>query len=199
MVKRIALIVGLVGLFLSMACPDAGAAAGFGGFGRRADSDDDEAYVVYKEEDYYGNLSLALNTSQAFDARRDAVKKFKVKLNGKMLYIRAFLEARKAWREDPERKDIRFPLRSVQAPVCRRKREFDKLLDANWYLDKLREREERKKEKADKLRRRKLAAMSQAKREKLEGLLEKRAELLTAAKNLYEERIAALLEKVGGR
>ena len=188
MVKRVILVLVVASFFLGAMPWGPGSEGGTAYAARRSST---EKYVVYKEEDYYGNETLRMGTEKEYRDQRDATKRIRVK----GWHLKALAAAKKAWYADPEHKGIRFPIKGLKSPSCVQKKRFRDAEDAGEYLDKLQTRLTKKKERAEKRREKKLRSMSPAAREKME----RHAELVKEAKDLFEEKLNELLDKVKER
>jgi len=143
-------------------------------------------YVVYQQTDYKGNVSCGVVEARAFRARLAQIARMN------RIMQRAYALARKAWREDPERNNVQFPMPPPRPVRCRRLASYAIRAEAERSMHRRQEKLDERAEQQRKLEEQRLAQMGEEPREREK----RRVELLRAAQQLFEAKLRALL--VGG-
>ena len=92
--------------------------------------EESESFVVYKEVDHAGNISMGMATDEEYKAHCEALKE------PNALQAEAYVAAEKAWNAETEHKGVPFPLKRPTPAECSELKRLKKE-QAKEYLDKL--------------------------------------------------------------
>lgn len=152
----------------------------------RASKPKAESFVVYKEVDHAGNISVGMAKANEYKAHAKTVKESNV------LHAKAYVAAKKAWNAETGHKDVPFPLKRPTRAKCIELKRSKKEGSAKGYLAKLEAVQAKLKERREK-KQNSLPSprLSEAKRRKAE----RHAALLEKATSLFNDKLAALSAK----
>ena len=91
--------------------------------------EESESFVVYKEVDHAGNISMGMATDEEYKAHCEALKE------PNALHAAAYVAAEKAWNAETEHKGVPFPLKRQTPAECTELKRLNKE-QAKEYLDK---------------------------------------------------------------
>lgn len=179
--RAAALLLAALGAGLALA-PTAGLGATSHRTGTDHPDDKRERHVLYEETDYKGEVSYHVIAASDFDTKVAAAAKTNAVLD------KAYAQAQKAWKEDPEHQDVRFPMAPPRPLRCRRLMTYSTREKAEAAQSRRQDRVDRQFERTRKREEDRLARLSDAAREKEA----KQAEFLKAAEKLFEEKLLEL-------
>jgi hypothetical protein len=142
-----------------------------------------QGQVVYEETDYKGDVTCGLMAAVSWGAKVAEVTR-----NNRAMG-RACELAGKAWRDDPNRGNAPFPMDAPHPARCARVGAYSDREAAQAALQQKQDELAKRMDQERKRGEERLATLSETERDKEQ----KRAELLRAARQLFEEKLRALL------